>query len=375
MKVTVKVLRDNAGVYDPGYNYMIPTDVEILGMVTIEDPCMPGSAKQMLRITHHSFQGWLGIEGTADQLIDKINTALCCDESGGLPQLAAPTALSTQAGGGAATLFFTGISTPPAGIMYQVQASSDNWATVAGYNSRSVSPVVVSGLVNGVAYKMHVRSTAPGYQPSDWVEAGATVTPVDLPIPAAPTNFIVDDVANSANWINNPNYLSLTDYEFTTDFGATAVPVTVKPMLVGAGALATGQVGVRVKGVGGTRHPSAWLFNPVPYTAGLLLRGYFFMDDTNATPSLSNILNNGIPFDILAGSDYAVAFTNNTMKFLKVFEPSSEPLKVKNGADIGADLFGPSGLFPTTTVTVGPFRGYIANYKTISPAAPLDFNQ
>lgn len=78
--------------------------------------------------------------------------------------------------------------------------------------------------------------------------------------PAAPTAGVVDDSADTFNWTNNPLYPDVSDYEFTLNGGTSWAAATAKPIAVGNVAKAIGQVGVRVKAVGGD-NPSAGLFN------------------------------------------------------------------------------------------------------------------
>lgn len=85
-----------------------------------------------------------------------------------------------------------------------------------------------------------------------------------LPTPTAPTNFIVDDTLNTGAFTNTGGKTN-ADTEVTLDGGATTVANVDNPFIVGDVNKAIGQVGVRYKGTS-TSNPSAWLFNPVPYT-------------------------------------------------------------------------------------------------------------
>jgi hypothetical protein len=85
--------------------------------------------------------------------------------------------------------------------------------------------------------------------------------------PAAPTVGVVDDTADTFNWTNNPLFPDVSDYETTVNGGGAWSTATAKPFAVGNVAKAIGQVGVRVKAVGGN-NPSAGLFNATAFNLG-----------------------------------------------------------------------------------------------------------
>ena len=64
--------------------------------------------------------------------------------------------------------------------------------------------------------------------------------------PAAPTNPMVDDDANTFDWTNNPSYANVSDYEYSVNSGATWTICTSKPIEVGNIDLSAGEVQVRV---------------------------------------------------------------------------------------------------------------------------------
>lgn len=60
---------------------------------------------------------------------------------------------------------------------FLVQASSDNFATIAGNYVGTATPIVADGLTNGTAYKTRVRGEAPGAIPSNWKTTASGTTP------------------------------------------------------------------------------------------------------------------------------------------------------------------------------------------------------
>lgn len=111
--------------------------------------------------------------------------------------------------------------------------------------------------------------------------------------PAAPTAGVVDDSADTFNWTNNPLYPDLSDYEFTLNGGTSWAVLTAKPIAVGDVNKAIGQVGVRVKAVGGD-NPSAGLFNATAFNvaAGPV---YLGIDSTNMTETPTGTWGNNTP--------------------------------------------------------------------------------
>jgi hypothetical protein len=78
--------------------------------------------------------------------------------------------------------------------------------------------------------------------------------------PAAPTAAVVDDTADTFNWTNNPLFPNVSEYEQTLNGGSIWTALSAKPIAVGDVAKAIGQVGVRVRAIGGNP-ASAGLFN------------------------------------------------------------------------------------------------------------------
>lgn len=86
--------------------------------------------------------------------------------------------------------------------------------------------------------------------------------------PDAPTSGVTNDTTNTFDWTNNPDFTALSDYEYTLNGGTSYTTVTAKPIVVGDVTKAAGQVGVRVKAVGG-EHVSETLFDTVGFNAGV----------------------------------------------------------------------------------------------------------
>ncbi|PJN54408.1 hypothetical protein PAEVO_11290 [Paenibacillus sp. GM2FR] len=85
--------------------------------------------------------------------------------------------------------------------------------------------------------------------------------------PAAPTAPVVDDGRNTFGWTNVPGYGQPSDYEFSTDGGATWKPVTANPHPVGDSQYPAGTVMVRVKAdEAGGRPAGMHLASDKPFT-------------------------------------------------------------------------------------------------------------
>ncbi|WP_411679847.1 major tail protein [Clostridium thailandense] len=89
-----------------------------------------------------------------------------------------------------------------------------------------------------------------------------------LVVPSAPTNPVQDDTANTFGWTNVSGYDKASDYEYSTDGGATWLAVTANPQNVGNSAYAIGKVQVRIKADSATsRAAGASLSSTSAYTA------------------------------------------------------------------------------------------------------------
>lgn len=88
-------------------------------------------------------------------------------------------------------------------------------------------------------------------------------------IPAAPTNPVQDDTANTFGWTNVSGYDNASDYEYSIDGGVTWSSVTANPQNVGNSAYAVGKVQVRVKAdIENNRSAGLVLSSTSAYTAG-----------------------------------------------------------------------------------------------------------
>lgn len=113
---------------------------------------------------------------------------------------------------------------------------------------------------------------------SDTIQPGITNLLLNPIIkPEAPTGGIVDNTAKTFDWINNPEYTSISDYEYTLNSGTSYALVTQKPVYVGNENKSIGEVGVRIKASSG-RHSSGTLYNTEPFTADELpIPGYSYL--------------------------------------------------------------------------------------------------
>ncbi|AKA72344.1 major tail protein [Clostridium scatologenes] len=88
-------------------------------------------------------------------------------------------------------------------------------------------------------------------------------------IPAAPTNPVQNDTANTFGWTDVTGYSSASDYEYSTDGGTTWLTATTNPQSVGNSSYAVGKVQVRVKADAATsRSAGLVLSSTSAYTSG-----------------------------------------------------------------------------------------------------------
>lgn len=113
--------------------------------------------------------------------------------------------------------------------------------------------------------KIRVKATASNNSGS--VLANANPYPASLPTPSAPTAGVVNDTygTDTYDWTNNSSYTAVTDYEYTTNGGTSYTTCSAKPIVIGDVALASGQVGVRVKATS-NNYASATLYSTAAFT-------------------------------------------------------------------------------------------------------------
>src|SRR5699024_7661029 len=87
---------------------------------------------------------------------------------------------------------------------------------------------------------------------------------VEAVTPPAPTNGIVDDIADTFTFTPATGY-TLTDHEYSLDGGTTILQNPTNPISIGDIDLAIGQVRVRVKAAE-ARNASGWLSNSIAFT-------------------------------------------------------------------------------------------------------------
>lgn len=134
------------------------------------------------------------------------------------------------------------VSGLPAGMSYAVTQITNNTIRVtltgAAYaheniNDTYISITVLKEAVYGATYNLTTNRVL-----LDFMAGGN---------PAAPTNPVVNDVANTFGWTPVPGYYSFSDYEYSVDGGAHFADCTANPQYVGNYAYAAGAVQVRVK--------------------------------------------------------------------------------------------------------------------------------
>lgn len=133
----------------------------------------------------------------------------------------------------------------PSFTLSEHEISLDNGVS---YATATANPFLVGDISAPIGY-VRVRVTAIGANPA----SGYTQNNIAFTVqttPAAPTNGIVDDAANTFSWTANPFFTSLSDNEQSINGGSTWQAAT-NPVLVGEVYKAAGQVVVRVKALFG----------------------------------------------------------------------------------------------------------------------------
>lgn len=150
-----------------------------------------------------------------------------------------------------------GFDTTNTRVIYEVGSPMKSWKP-----ERSINSVVA--FTGGKGYyivpKANMDKTAYMAPPLPSGGGGGGTTP------NAPTAGVVDDTLDTYDWTYGASTSTLSDHEFTTNGGTSAITATAKPMSVGNTAKAIGQVGIRVKAIGGNP-ASAWLFNTTAFTS------------------------------------------------------------------------------------------------------------
>lgn len=162
-----------------------PTDAELKALIDAAIPdSVPGESKAILTKTINDLLNQLvdglGLRippgGTEGQVLVKSSDSdfdVEWADAAATPTLTAP-GLVVTAGNAQLSVAITPDVNATSTV---VEASSDNFATIAGSTSGGSSPLVITGLTNGVAYKVRGHSTAPGYNQSPTTNASGTYTP------------------------------------------------------------------------------------------------------------------------------------------------------------------------------------------------------
>lgn len=232
-------------------------------------------------------------------------------------------------------------------------------------------------------YYYRVRSNAPGFISSDFATGSLTTLATGATTPNAPTNPIVNDTLDTFDWTNNPLYTAVSDYEISVDFGTTYTVASAKPYQVGNISKASGQVGVRVKGVSGTRNPSATLFNPAPYTVAAVkaakptnpvtddaLNTFDWTNNPNFTAigSYEQTLDGGTTYTVCTQKPIAVGDFNKPIGQVGVRVKAAPQVIASDTLFNTVAFTGTDGLTPITTWI--EYEGFIPTTNNL--AAPDD---
>ncbi|WP_044479804.1 GH92 family glycosyl hydrolase, partial [Paenibacillus antibioticophila] len=111
------------------------------------------------------------------------------------------------------------------------------------WNVYQVDPSLLIEGTNVIAVEVHQSNATSSDVAFDFKLAAVR----ELAKPAAPTNPVVDDTANSFGWTYVTGFSQPSDYQFSTDGGRTWMTATANPQLVGPVDYEIGAVQVRVK--------------------------------------------------------------------------------------------------------------------------------
>ena len=188
-----------------------------------------------------------------------FSTASTNTNESGTPKLASPVMVADTITALSISLLWSSVANATS---YQVQrATNASFTTglVTVYTGSNLG-VMNTGLQPSTAYWFRIKATAAGYLDSDYQTLNVTTK-----APEMPKFGIVNNTARTFDWTNSTGYNALSDYEYTLNGGTTYQQVTAKPIVVGDGAYAAGQVGVRVKAIGSSSF-SDTLFDVIGFT-------------------------------------------------------------------------------------------------------------
>lgn len=159
---------------------------------------------------------------------------------------------------------YTGVKKPSAPTSGVVNDTTNtfNWTNVSGFNQVSdyeystdsgsswsnltAKPLQLENKAYAVGM-VQVRVKATNVRPAGDALSNQQAYTGSAPAPAAPTNGVVNDSANTFGWTNTPGFTNASDYEFSTNSGSTWSNVSNNPIQLANQAYAVGVVQVRVK--------------------------------------------------------------------------------------------------------------------------------
>jgi hypothetical protein len=160
----------------------------------------------------------------------------------------------------------------PGDYEYSVNSGTD-WTTCTANTQTILDEAYAIGAV-----RVRVKADASIGRPvglSLVSTAAYTVTPPETP--AAPTNPVQDDTANTFGWTNVTGFDAPGDYEYSLNSGTDWTTCTANPISVDNVALAIGAVQVRVKADATTSRPvGAVLVSTAAYTISYAIPAHTF---------------------------------------------------------------------------------------------------
>lgn len=152
------------------------------------------------------------------------------------------------------------------------------------WNRYVIDPAYLKEGVNVLAAEVHQVN----FSSSDIAFDFSLETIKEMVKPEAPTAAKVDDTANTFGWTPVPGFGSPSDYEYSTDNGASWKTAGANPQVVGPQAFAAGVVQVRIK-ANEARNVTAGdaLVSDAPYTSDILWDVYDLKAEVERTGNMA----------------------------------------------------------------------------------------
>ncbi|TFH93238.1 DUF1566 domain-containing protein [Vibrio ouci] len=230
---------------------------------------------------------------------------------------------------------------------YEVRIEAGEWQPV------QAKPVQLEDR----AYAIGTIEVRVKHNPVDGRDAGEVLSNTDEltkqpDAPVAPTSLVVDDTANTLDWVNVAGFTAVADYEWSANSGSTWTQAVAKPIVVGDIAKRAGEVQIRVRANGqngrlaGAAALTAQAYTQTP-TLPAPSNGAIKVANNGVVPNMISwdYVNSGEYYDRAEYYEFTVdkgttwhAVTNNP-QFVgpKAYDKSDVGIRVKQNAIAGKE--------------------------------------